>query len=47
MKRVMEFLGRRKVWAVPYVAVMAVMVVLPLLLLGWYSFVDEDGFTLK
>jgi spermidine/putrescine transport system permease protein len=43
----MEFLGRRKVWAVPYVVVMAVFVVIPLLLLGWYSFVDGDGFTLK
>lgn len=47
MNRIMEFFGRRKVWTVPYVAVMAVFVVLPLLLLGWYSFVDEDGFTLK
>jgi len=47
MNRIMQFLGRRKVWAVPYVAVMAVLVILPLLLLGWYSFVDEDGFTLK
>ncbi len=43
----MEYLGRRKVWAFPYVAVMAVFVLIPLLLLGWYSFVDEDGFTLK
>ena len=47
MNRITEFLGQRKVWAAPYVAVMAVLVVLPLLLLGWYSFVDEDGFTLK
>ncbi|MBO7461644.1 MAG: ABC transporter permease [Bacteroidales bacterium] len=47
MNRIMEFLGRRKVWASPYVVVMAVFVVIPLLLLGWYSFVDEEGFTLK
>jgi len=47
MKRIMEFLGRRKVWATPYVVVMAVFVVIPLLLLGWYSFVDDEGFTLK
>ncbi|MBO7440241.1 MAG: ABC transporter permease [Bacteroidales bacterium] len=47
MNRIMEFLGRRKVWASPYVVVMAVFVVIPLLLLGWYSFVDDEGFTLK
>ena len=47
MNRIMEFFGRRKVWAFPYVAVMAVFVVIPLLLLGWYSFVDEEGLTLK
>ncbi len=47
MNRIMEFLGRRKVWAYPYVVVMAVFVVIPLLLLGWYSFVDDEGFTLK
>lgn len=47
MNRIMEFFGQRKVWAFPYVAVMAVFVVIPLLLLGWYSFVDEEGFTLK
>ena len=47
MNRIMQFLGRRKVWAAPYAVVMAIFIVMPLLLVCWHSFVDESGFTLR
>lgn len=47
----MEFLialfGKRKAWAWPYALFMAIFVVMPLIMVVYYSFVDADGFTLR
>ncbi len=40
-------MARLKNWASPYIAFMAIFVVLPLLLVMYYSFFDENGFTLR
>lgn len=40
-------MGNRPVWAVPYIIFMAIFVVAPLLLVVYYSFVDDNGFTLR
>jgi len=47
MNRFMQIFGQRKVWAIPYAVLMAIFIVVPLLLVCWYSFVDENGFTLR
>ncbi len=47
MRRLMDIMGKRRAWAYPYVLFMAVLVVLPLLLVVYYSFVDDGGFTLR
>lgn len=39
--------GRLRNWASPYILFMAVLVVLPLILIMYYSFVDDNGFTLR
>jgi spermidine/putrescine transport system permease protein len=47
MDKLRYILGRRSSWALPYVIFMAIFVVLPLLLVVYYSFVDAEGhFTL-
>jgi spermidine/putrescine transport system permease protein len=47
MDKLRYILGRRSSWALPYVIFMALFVVLPLLLVVYYSFVDAEGhFTL-
>jgi spermidine/putrescine transport system permease protein len=47
MDKLRYILGRRSSWALPYVLFMAIFVVLPLLLVVYYSFVDAEGqFTL-
>lgn len=40
-------MGNRPTWAIPYIIFMAIFVVAPLLLVVYYSFVDENGFTLR
>lgn len=47
MTWLLNILGKRKVWAYPYAIFMAALVVLPLLLVVYYSFVDGNGFTLR
>lgn len=43
----MTFLSKRRVWAYPYVGFMAMFVVLPLLLVMYYSFFENGEFTLR
>lgn len=47
MKKLMRLLGNRPAWAIPYILFMAILVVAPLLLVIYYSFVDEEGFTCR
>ena len=48
MKNLFRLMGRRANWAIPYVIFMAIFVVLPLLLVAYYAFLDEAGhFTLN
>ncbi|MBQ0023286.1 MAG: ABC transporter permease [Prevotellaceae bacterium] len=42
-----NLLGNRRVWAYPYAVFMAIFVILPLLLVVYFSFVDEGGFTIR
>ena len=45
--RIFYSLGKLRNWASPYILFMAFFVVLPLLLVMFYSFMDEQGFTLR
>lgn len=47
MRNLIRFLGNRPTWAIPYILFMVLLVVAPLLLVVYYSFVDADGFTLR
>lgn len=47
MKKLLRLMGNRPAWAIPYIIFMAFLVVAPLLLVVYYSFVDEDGFTFR
>lgn len=47
MKKLLRLMGNRPAWAIPYIIFMAFLVVAPLLLVVYYSFVDDDGFTLR
>lgn len=40
-------MGNRPAWAIPYIIFMAIFVVAPLLLVVYYSFVDDGGFTFR
>lgn len=46
-QQVVRVIGHRPVWALPYVLMMAVFVLAPLFLVGYYSVIDDDGFTLR
>ena len=44
----MRITQNRRSWAWPYVLFMVLLVVLPLLLIGYYAFTDpQGGFTLR
>ena len=43
MNKIKAFMGKRSNWAIPYIIFMAIFVVMPLLLVGYYSFLDNDG----
>lgn len=43
MKKIMKFMGKRSNWALPYIIFMAIFVVAPLLLVAYYSFLDNEG----
>jgi len=43
MNRIFYIFGRRSNWAVPYIIFMGIFVVLPLLLVVYYSFLDVSG----
>lgn len=47
MNKWLNFIGQRRVWAVPYAIIMLIFIVAPLLLVCYFSFVDENGFTLR
>ncbi len=47
MNWLINLLGKRRMWAYPYAVFMAIFVVLPLLLVVYYSFMDEEGLTLR
>ena len=40
-------MGNRPTWAIPYIIFMDIFVVAPLFLVAYYSFVDDQGFTLR
>ena len=40
-------MGNRPTWAIPYIIFMVIFVVAPLFLVAYYSFVDDQGFTLR
>ena len=43
MKKILKFMGKRSNWALPYIIFMAIFVVAPLLLVAYYSFLDNEG----
>lgn len=43
MKKIQKFMGKRSNWALPYIIFMAIFVVAPLLLVAYYSFLDNEG----
>lgn len=43
MKQILSLFARRSTWAIPYVLFMLLFVVLPLILIGVYGFMDYDG----
>ena len=43
MKRIVDILGRRSNWAIPYAIFLAFFVVLPLLLILFYAFTGNEG----
>ena len=48
MKKVRLFFSSRRSWTVPYILFTALFVILPLLLIGYYAFTDENGaFTIE
>ena len=47
MTWLLNLLSKRRVWAYPYAIFMAALVVVPLLLVVYYSFVDGNGLTLR
>ena len=47
MRKLIRFMGNRPTWAIPYIIFMAIFVVAPLFLVAYYSFVDDQGFTLR
>lgn len=47
LRKIVRLMGNRPVWALPYILFMAVLVVIPLILVAYYAFVDDDGFTLR
>ena len=48
MSKVLQIFSSRRTWAWPYVAFMAMFVVLPLILVGVYAFTDINGdFTIR
>lgn len=47
LRKIVRIMGNRPVWALPYILFMAVLVVIPLILVAYYAFVDDDGFTLR
>ena len=38
-----KFFHKRSTWSLPYIIFMAIFVVLPLLLVGYYAFLDQNG----
>ena len=40
---ILKFMGKRSNWALPYIIFMAIFVVAPLLLVAYYSFLDNEG----
>lgn len=47
MRKLLRLMGNRPAWAIPYIIFMAIFVVAPLLLVVYYSFVDDGGFTFR
>jgi spermidine/putrescine transport system permease protein len=43
MNKIVKFMGKRSNWALPYIIFMAIFVVAPLLLVGYYAFLDNSG----
>ncbi len=43
MKKIISFFTKRSTWALPYTLFMIMFVVLPLILIGVYAFMDYDG----
>lgn len=43
LSNIQKFFNRRATWALPYVIFMAIFVVLPLLLVAYYAFLDQNG----
>ncbi len=43
MKRISRFFSSRKNWTVPYILFATMFVILPLLLIGFYAFTDDNG----
>ena len=43
MKKILKFMGKRSNWALPYIIFMLIFVVAPLLLVGYYAFLDNEG----
>lgn len=43
MNKFMTFMGKRSNWTLPYIIFLAIFVVMPLLLVVYYSFIDGDG----
>ena len=43
MNKLIKFISRRSTWAIPYVIFLLLLVVLPLILIGVYAFMDYSG----
>ena len=43
MNKLIKFFSRRGTWAIPYAVFLVLFVLLPLVLIGVYAFMDNDG----
>lgn len=43
LKNVLSFLGRRRNWTIPYVLFLAFFVLIPMVLIVWFAFTNNEG----
>ncbi|MCQ2251178.1 MAG: ABC transporter permease [Bacteroidales bacterium] len=46
MNKIIDFIGQRKSWAIPYAIVMLIFIIAPLFIVAWYAFQDGDATSL-